>query len=162
MSKAGFLFVAILLLSGAASAQTGSVEVKNAWARATPGKAETGAAYLTIESSAADRLTGVSTAVAGKAELHEMTMQGDVMKMRSIAAIDLPAGHAVVLKPGALHIMLVGLKHPLQAGESFPLTLEFEKTGKREVNVAVEKAGAMGPGQASGAGGMKMPMPGRH
>ena len=135
----------ILLLAGAASAQTGSLEIKNAWARATPGRAETGAAYLTIEPPAGDRLTGVSTPVAGKAELHEMTMQGGVMKMRPLAAIDLPAGQTVDLKPGAIHIMLIGLKQPLQAGESFPLTLEFEKAGTREVNAAVGKAGAMGP-----------------
>jgi periplasmic copper chaperone A len=161
MFKTGFLFVAVLVLSGIASAQTGSIEVKSAWARATPGKAETGAAYLTIESAGPDRLTAVSTPVAVKAELHEMTMQGGVMKMRSLAAIDLPAGQAVVLKPGTTHIMLTGLKQPLRVGESFPLTLEFEKAGRREVNVMVEKAGAMGPGQTAG-GGMKMPMPGRH
>lgn len=161
MSKMLFMLVAILLLAYSASAQTGSVEVTGAWARATPGKAETGAAYLTMQAATADRLTAVSTPVAGKAELHEMTMQGGVMKMRSVAAIDLPAGHAVVLKPAALHIMLVGLKQPLKAGESFPLTLEFEKAGKREINVAVAKAGAMGPSHAAG-GGMNMSMPGRH
>jgi copper(I)-binding protein len=161
MSKAAFVLVALLLLVGAASAQTGPVEVKNAWARATPGKAETGAAYLTIQAATPDRLIAVSTPVADKAEPHEMTMQGGVMRMRSLATIDLPAGQAVVLKPGATHIMLVGLKQPLRVGESFPLTLQFEKAGKREVNVVVEKAGAMGPGQAAG-GGMNMPMPGRH
>ena len=147
MFKTGFLFVAVLVLSGIASAQTGPVEVKGAWARATPGKAETGAAYLTIQSSAADRLTAVSTPVADKAELHEMTMQGGVMRMRSLATIDLPAAQPVVLKPGTTHIMLTGLKRPLRVGESFPLTLEFEKAGRREVNVRVEKAGAMGPGR---------------
>ena len=146
MFRAGFLSIAILLLAGAASAQTGSLALKNAWARATPGRAETGAAYLTIEAAGPDRLTGVSTPVAGKAELHEMSMQGDIMKMRSLAAIDLPAGRTVVLKPGATHIMLMGLRRPLRVGESFPLTLEFEKAGQREVNVVVEKAGAMGPG----------------
>lgn len=155
MSKARLLFVAVLLLTGAASAQTGALEVKGAWARATPGKSQTGAAYLTIESATPDRLTGMSTPVAGKAELHEMTLQGSVMKMRSMAALDLPAGHAVVLKPGAIHIMLVGLKQPLRVGESFPLTLEFEAAGRREVNVKVEKAGAMGPDPA--AGSMNMP-----
>jgi len=161
MSKALFVLAAILLLVGAASAQTGSIEVTGAWARATPGKAETGAAYLTIQAADPDRLTAISTPVAGKAELHEMTMQDGVMKMRSVAAIELPAGQAVVLKPGALHIMLVGLKQPLQAGESFPLALEFAKAGRREINVVVEKAGAMGSGQAAGSGN-NMPMPGRH
>lgn len=161
MSKALFVFVAALLLAAPVSAQTGPPEIQNAWARATPGKAETGAAYLTIQAATPDRLTALSTPVADKAELHEMTMQGGVMRMRSLAALDLPAGQAVVLKPGATHIMLVGLKQPLRAGESFPLTLEFEKAGKREVNIVVEKAGAMGPGRAAG-GGMNMPMPHRH
>ena len=161
MFRAGFLSIPILLLAGAASAQTGALELTSAWARATPGRAETGAAYLTIETATPDRLTGMSTPVAGKAELHEMTMQGGVMKMRSLATIDLPAGQAVVLKPGATHIMLVGLKQPLRVGDSFPLTLDFEKAGRREVNIVVEKAGAMGPDQAAGAG-MNMPMPHRH
>lgn len=159
MSKARFLFGAILLLAGTASAQTGSLEINNAWARATPGKAETGAAYLTLESATPDRLTGVSTPVAGKAELHETTMQDGVMKMRSLAAIELPPGRAVVLKPGGTHIMFTRLKEPLRVGESFPLSLEFEKAGKREVNVTIEKAGAMSPDRAGGAG---MNMPHRH
>jgi periplasmic copper chaperone A len=161
MLKPRLLFLAVLLLNAAAAAQTGPIEVKNAWARATPGKAETGAAYLTIESAAPDRLTGVSTPVAGKAEVHEMTMQGGVMKMRPLGPVDLPAGHAVVLKPGGTHIMLTGLKQPLRVGESFPLTLDFEKAGKREVTVTIEKAGAMGPEHAGGAG-MTMPMPNRN
>jgi periplasmic copper chaperone A len=152
------MFIATLLLAGVALAQTGAPQIKDAWARATPGKAEIGAAYLTIESPIDDRLTGVSTPVAGKAELHEMTMQGGVMKMRPLAAVDLPAGRPVVLKPGEVHIMLVGLKQPLRAGESFALTLEFAKAGKRAVSVAVEKAGAKGPNQP--AGGMNMPMRG--
>ena len=160
MFKPRLLFPALLLLASVAAAQTGPVEVKNAWARATPGKAETGAAYLTIETAASDRLTGASTPVAAKAELHEMTMQGGVMKMRELGALDLPAGHAVALKPGAAHIMLMGLKQPLRAGESFPLTLDFEKAGKREVTVTIEKAGAMAPEHAGG--GMNMPMPHRN
>jgi periplasmic copper chaperone A len=158
MSKTLLAFAALLLLAGGAAAQTGSVEVKNAWARATPGKAEDGAAYLTLESPTPDRLTGVSTPVAKKAELHAMTMEGGVMKMRPLAGIDLPAGQVVTLQPGAMHIMLFGLTHPLTAGQSFPLTLSFEKAGTREVTVNVEKTGAMGPEKATG-GGMQMPMP---
>jgi copper(I)-binding protein len=160
MPRAPFLFAAVLLLAGTTSAQSSSLQIKNAWARATPGKAQTGAAYLTIETAVPDRLTRVSSPVAGKAELHEMTMEGGVMKMRSLTAIDLAAGVAVVLKPGTTHIMLAGLKQPLRVGESFPLTLEFEKAGRREVNVTIEKAGAMGPSHTHGAG-MSMPMPGR-
>jgi copper(I)-binding protein len=153
-------FAACLLIAGAAVAQTGQVELKDAWARATPGKAENGAAYLTIVSPGADRLVSVSTPVAKKAELHTMTTEGGVMKMRPLAGVDVPAGQPVTLKPGGAHIMLMGLNQPLQAGQSFPLTLSFEKAGQREVTAAIEKPGAMGPGGQ--AGGMQMPMPGHN
>jgi copper(I)-binding protein len=157
MSKLSCFLAAGLLLCGAAAAQTGAVTVTNAWARATPGGAENGAAYLTIESPTADRLTGAETSVAGKAELHEMKMEGTIMKMRPLTAIDLPASQPVALKPGGVHIMLLGLKAPLLLGQSFRLTLHLEKAGAREVTVAVEKAGAMGIG-SQGSGAMPMPM----
>src|SRR5205823_7300517 len=104
---------------------------------------------LTIESAGGDRLTGISTPAAKKAELHTMSMDGNVMKMRPLAGLDLPAGQKVALKPGAVHIMLMGLSEPLRAGQSFPLTLRFEKSGGREINVVVESAGAMGPEKAA-------------
>lgn len=164
MSKSLFAFAVSLLLASAfpwapGAAQTKAVEVDHAWARATPAKAENGAAYLTLTSAAADRLTGISTPIAKKAELHKMTMEGTVMKMRQLAGIDLPAGQPVTLKPGAMHIMLVGLTEPLQTGQSFPLTLHFAKGGTQVVNVAVEQAGAMGPQKEGGGGHMSMPMP---
>jgi hypothetical protein len=168
MSKSLFAFAVSLLLASAipwasSAAQTKPVEVDNAWARATPAKAENGAAYLTLKSDDADRLTGISTPVATKAELHKMTMDGTVMKMRQIAGIDLPAGQSVTLKPGAVHIMLVGLTEPLKAGQSFPLTLHFAKAGAQVVNVIVERVGAMGPQQDMGGGGHAgMPMPAHH
>ena len=137
-----------LVLSSAALAQTGGLEVADAWARATPGKAEIGAAYLTIRSPTADRLVAASTPAAKKAELHTMSMAGMVMKMRPVDGVDIPPGEAVSLKPGGVHIMLIGLAKPLKEGEAFPLTLTFEKAGARAVTVAVEKPGAMsaGPG----------------
>lgn len=138
-------FLASLVLAGAALAQTNELEVTNAWARATPGKAENGAAYLTIQSPTPDRLLSVSSPVANKAELHTMSMEGMVMKMRPLAGLDIPAGQPVTLKPGGQHIMLVGLDAPLREGQSFPLTLTFEKAGTRTVSVAVEKPGAVGP-----------------
>jgi copper(I)-binding protein len=154
-------FAASLMIAGAAAAQ-GTVEVTDAWARATPGKAEVGAAYLTIASPNADRLTGLSTPAASAAELHTMTIEataaGGVMRMRPVAGVDLAAGQKVALKPGGLHIMLVGLKAPLRAGQSFPLTLYFEKAGSREVTVTVEKAGAMNRDGHDGPQ-MMMPMP---
>jgi len=155
MSLRMLAIITCQLIAGAALAQTGTVEITDAWARATPGKAETGAAYLTIVSPAADRVTSVSTPVAPRAELHTMSMEGGVMKMRPLAGIDLAPGEKVILQPGGTHIMLRGLVKPLEAGQSFPLTLNFEKAGAREVTVAVEKAGAMGP-QGQGAGNMPM------
>lgn len=134
-----------------AMAQTGGVEVSDAWARATPGGAKTGAAYVTLVSPTGDKLTGVTSSVAMKAELHEMGTEGGIMKMREVPAIDLPPGQKVTLKPGGIHIMMVGLKHPLKAGQSVPLILTFEKAGTREVSAAVAKVGAMGPETASGA-----------
>jgi len=136
---------ACLVVAGAASAQTSQLEVGSAWARATPAKAETGIAYLTIRSPTADRLVTVSSPVAKKAELNSMEMSGMVMKMRPLASLDIPAGQPVTLKPGGDHIMLMGLVGPLREGQSFPLTLTFEKAGAREVTVAVEKPGAAGP-----------------
>ena len=141
----------------AAVAQTGQIEITNAWARATPGSATTGAAYLTIVSPAADRLVTASSPVAKGAQLHTMTMRGNIMKMRQIDGIDLPAGEIVTLKPGATHIMLLGLTQRLQPGQSFPLTLHFDKAGTQAVNVTVEAAGAMGPANTS-AGGLTTPL----
>ena len=112
----------------------GGVEITDAWARATPGGAENGAAYLTLMSPTGDRLTGVTSPAAAKAQLHEMTNDGGVMKMRDVTAIDLPPGKPVTLKPGGLHVMMMGLTHPLQPGQSVPLTLHFDKAGAREVS----------------------------
>src|SRR5271165_397893 len=138
-------FAASLALASAALAQTNQLDVSDAWARASPGKAENGVAYLTIRSPTPDRLVAASSPVAKKAELHTMEMAGMVMKMRPLAGLDIPAGQPVTLKPGGEHIMLMGLNRPLREGQSFPLILTFEKAGARAVTVAVEKPGAAGP-----------------
>jgi copper(I)-binding protein len=143
-----FKFLALaasLVVASAALAQTNQLDVSNAWARATPGRAENGAAYVTIQSPTADRLLSVSSPVAKKAELHTMSMEGMVMKMRPLAGVDIPAGQPITLKPGGRHVMLLGLDEPLREGQSFPLTLTFEKAGTRTVTVAIEKPGAAGP-----------------
>jgi periplasmic copper chaperone A len=167
MLKNLFAFAMSLMLAsgvavGPAAAQRQPVEISNAWARATPGKAENGAAYLTLRSAAGDRLTEVSTPVAKTAELHEMTMDGTVMRMRQVAGIDLPPGKPVTLKPGGFHVMLLGLAQPLRLGQSFPLTLHFTKAGTQVVSVKIEKVGAMGPAQMGGHAGMTMSMPAHH
>lgn len=124
-----------------------SVEVKEPWARATAGAAATGAAYVTLTNTgtANDRLVSASTPVAGKAELHTMTMEGDVMRMRQVHGIDVNPGASVELKPGGLHIMLMELKSPLKEGEKFPLILTFEKAGSETVDVEIKSIGATGP-----------------
>jgi copper(I)-binding protein len=137
-----------LVIASAALAQPPQLEVNSAWARATAPKADIGAAYVTIQSPTADRLVSVSAPVAKKAELHTMSMQGMVMKMRPLSGLDIPAGQAVTLKPGGDHIMLMGLNQSLHPGQTFPLTLDFAKAGARTVTATVEKAGATGPGQA--------------
>ncbi len=147
----------VTLISVAAAAQSGELRITGAWARATPGGAQTAAAYVTIESPGGDKLTGVSTPAAQKAEIHAMTMNNGVMQMREVDGVDLPPAQKVTLKPGGYHIMLQGLAKPLEAGQTFPLTLDFAKAGMRQVTVTVEKVGAMGPGSdATGVPGTNM------
>ena len=142
------VFATGLVVASAAFAQSGQLELSNGWARATPGKAENGAAYVTIMSPTPDRLVSASSPVAKKAELHTMSMAGTVMQMRPLAGLDIPAGQPVSLKPGGKHLMLLGLNQPLREGHSFPLTLNFEKAGARSVTVTVAKPGAVGPASA--------------
>ena len=143
-------FAAAAAMAGVAktappSQTTGRIEIGQPWARATPGKAQIGAVYLTIRAPAGDRLVSVSSPVAARGELHESAMAGMVMKMRLLAGLTIPAGQKVALAPGGMHIMLVGLKAPLREGQSFPLTLTFAKAGPQTVTVMVGKVGAMGP-----------------
>ena len=125
----------------------GAIAIGHPWARATAPGQPIGGGYLTLDNQgpAGDRLLGASAAsVAESVELHTMAMDGDVMRMRALDAIDLPVGRSVALKPGGTHLMLVGLKAPLKAGEKFPLKLRFEKAGEVEVVVNVEGAIAAG------------------
>jgi hypothetical protein len=155
------LFLVCVAFALSSLAQSNTVEIKEAWARATPGGAQTAAAYVTLQSPTGDRLTGVSTPVAKQAEFHSMTMDNGVMKMRQVDGIELPAGQAVMLKPNGYHIMLTGLTRPLKEGETFPLTLTFAKAGSQNVAVSVQTVGSMGPGKPGGGEnmpGMDMPM----
>jgi copper(I)-binding protein len=126
----------LLALSGAAlHAQT--VDVKDAWVRAAvPGQPGTGA-FMNITAKDGAKLVGVSSPVAGVAEVHEMKMDNDIMRMRAIPALDLPAGKTVALKPGGYHVMLMELKQALPAGSSVPLTLVFRDNKGVESKVAL-------------------------
>lgn len=132
----------------AADAGQGPISVRDAWARASA--TSNSAAYFTVENlGEADRLTAVSTPRAEKAELHTTIEEGNVMKMRPVDRLDIPAQGSVTLKPQGLHVMLIGLKGPLKAGETLPLTVHFEKAGDIQVSVAVVKVGARAAGEAS-------------
>jgi copper(I)-binding protein len=151
--------VALAALAAPAAHADDAIVIADAWARATPGKAPTGAAYLTVTNSgaAADRLVGASSPVAATTELHEDKEENGIMKMRPVPVLPIAAGQSITLKPGGYHLMLTGLKAPLKQGESFPLTLTFEKAGAKEVQVAIGRAGAMssaGLGNMGGMGGM--------
>ena len=135
------MLLAATLLPGPAAAQADAPQVSHPWARATAPRQTVGAAYLGLMSPTADALVGASTPAADHAELHEMRMDGGVMRMRGVPALPLPAGQAVSLAPGGYHLMLVGLKHPLQAGETFALQLRFQSGRTADVQVVVERPG---------------------
>jgi periplasmic copper chaperone A len=99
--------------------------VEGAWARVSVAGQQVSGAFMRITAKVPTQLVGVSSPVAGKAEVHEMKMQGDVMVMRPAGVIDLPVGRAFELKPGGYHVMLQGLAKPLQPGSAVPLTLLF-------------------------------------
>ena len=123
-----------------AFAQKASIQVEQPWARATPAGASTGAVYLTItnKSHDADRLLSASSDVADKVQFHEMKVVNGIMEMREVTGgLPVAANGSVVLKPGSYHVMLIGLKKPLKAGETIPLTLDFEKAGKVSITVPV-------------------------
>jgi periplasmic copper chaperone A len=129
--------------------QLRSLRIDHPFARATPPGGRSGGIFLSVENNGdrTDRLLTVSTPVAGIAELHQMVMDAGVMRMRAVAGLDVKPGDRLVLKPGGYHVMLADLKRPLHAGDTFPLTLGFEKAGSIEVSVIVESmaAGAMQP-----------------
>jgi len=138
--------IAFLFWSAACVTKVGEIEVTRPWARATASTAKTGAAFMTIRNDGAytDRLVAVSSGVSRKTELHESFMENDIMKMRHVDAIQVPAGGMVALEPSGFYVMFIGLKAPFKEGDSFPLTLVFEKAGKIGVSVTIMKAGAMG------------------
>ena len=149
-------FVAPALAQGTGNT---SITVEQPWSRATPAGAMTGAVYMTLDnkSGTADRLTGALSDVADKLQIHEMKVENGVMQMRELPnGLPIPAGGSVVFKPGSYHLMLIGLKKPLTAGEKILLTLTFEKAGNISVTVPVQAIGAMqDKGGMSGMGGMQ-------
>ena len=141
------LVAALALYAASAFAHdytSGSLKIDHPHSRPTAPSQSIGGGYLKLVNTgpSADRLMSASTPVAQSVQLHTMKMEGDVMRMREVGSIDIPAGQTVELQPGGMHLMLMGLKAPLVAGQRFPLKLTFEKAGDVTVDVTVDKPGA--------------------
>ena len=145
------LFLAFVLLLagiGAAAAhgyKLGTLEIGHPWTRATPPTAPTGGGYLSIKNTGTepDRLISASSPAAETVQVHEMKMEGNVMRMRPLeGALEIKPGETVTLAPGGMHMMMMGLKGPFKQGERVPLTLVFEKAGKIDIEMVVVAMGA--------------------
>ena len=133
-----FLLAATLVGISLGASAAPELKVEGAWARPTVSGQSGGGGYLKIVGgSSADRLLSARAGVAKMVELHTMEMDGNVMRMRPVADVAVPAGQTVELKPGGMHIMFMGLTQTLKTGASFPLTLHFEKAGEVTVQVKV-------------------------
>ncbi|WP_425066893.1 copper chaperone PCu(A)C [Reyranella sp.] len=142
----------VLPLAAPASAQDytlGSLEIATPWTRATAPTAKSGGGFVTItnKGTTADRLMAARSPASLKVEIHEMKMDGQVMRMRELAnGLEIPPGATVTLKPGGFHIMFMDLKAPLAKDAKVPVTLVFEKAGSIDVDFKVEAMGAAGTG----------------
>jgi hypothetical protein len=163
------LFGAALLLAqfsispaAAADYDVGSMHISQPWARATPKGADDGAGYMTItnKGSMPDRVSCVSADVSKQCQIHSMTMESGVMKMRPVEnGLEIKPGETVTLKPGSYHMMFVDLKHPLEQGKSVEAELKFDQAGTVKVEYPIAAIGAPAPGAAAGGGTMMMQGP---
>ena len=166
MTRIALMFIGALCVALATSPAlahdytVGSLKIGHPWARATPKGASVGGGYMKITNTgtAPDRLVGGSTDICRRFEVHEMKMEGGVMKMRPLAdGIEIKPGQTVTLDPSGYHVMLVGLNKQLMQGDHFKATLEFARAGKVDVDFTVEGIGAQTGGNAMpGMGGMQM------
>lgn len=135
LPKAAWLGTALLLAAASAAGQT---RVDDAWIRGTVAQQSATGMFARITSVGGGRLVAVSSPIAGHAEIHEMSMTGDLMRMRPVAGVDLPPGQPVELKAGGHHIMLMDLKQALKAGDKLPVTLVVESAGGRREQVELQ------------------------
>ena len=146
------LLAATMGLAGAAYAhdvQVGNIRITQPWSRPTPPGVPMGVAYFTLENrgTAEDVLLSASTPVAARVEFHQTTMSEGVARMRSLTQLLVPAGRTVKAEPGGVHLMLVELKQPLEAGDRVPLTLIFRDAGEVQVMLGVADREAAPPGK---------------
>ena len=156
MLKRTLLLAALLSPSLFASAhdyQVGELQIEHPWSRAMPPVAPAAAAYFVVHNRGgeADRLLGVQTPVAGKAELHEHVHADGVMKMQQVQDVVVPAGGSVRFEPMGYHVMLFNVQQQAKDGERFPLTLTFDKAGAIEVEVAVQTEAPVATGEQGSA-----------
>ena len=130
--------LAAVVCAAVPSAFAQSVKVENAWARATVPGQKTGSVYLELTSASDAALVAAGSPAAARAELHSMTMDGGVMRMRALPRVELPAGKKVALAPGGMHVMLVDLKQPLKAGDKVPVTLSVQSSGTSLTTLKLE------------------------
>jgi periplasmic copper chaperone A len=161
LSKLAFAAVFVVQAAAVFAQANGpsTIAVEDPWARATPAGAMTGAVYMTLHNKSAgpDRFTAASSDIAGKVQIHEMAVVNGVMEMRQLAdGLPLPAAGSVTLKPGGYHVMLIGLKQQLIAGETFPLTLTFAKAGAISVTIPIRATAPPANGKSDGMGNMEM------
>jgi periplasmic copper chaperone A len=147
----------------AADYNVGSIHITDPWSRATPKGAAAGAAYMTVTNngSAPDRVSCVSSEASAECQIHSMTMEDGIMKMRPVqGGLEIKPGETVMLKPGGFHMMLLNLKHPLDAGQTLKATLKFDHAGTVDVDFPIAGIGAPAPGGAANSGGGSMMMQG--
>jgi copper(I)-binding protein len=145
------LTAAIAVLAVPATAhdyKVGTLEISHPWTRATPSTAQSGGGFLTVtnKGTTPDRLVAARSGASDRVEIHEMKMDGNVMRMRELEkGLEIPAGATVMLKPGGFHIMFMGLKAPFAKDAKVPVTLVFEKAGSLDITLDVEALGASAP-----------------
>ncbi len=163
------LFTAPLVLAqfatnpaAAADYDVGAMHISQPWARATPKGADDGAGYMTItnKGTTPDRVSCVSDDASKRCQIHSMTMEGGIMKMRPVeGGLEIKPGETVTLKPGGYHMMFVDLNHPLQQGNSVAAELKFDHAGTVKVEYPIAAIGAPAPGAAAAGGSMMMQGP---
>lgn len=143
---AGLVLLVATSCARAHGYSVGDIDIAHPYAVPTPMGATTGAGYIeemTNKGSTDDRLVGVSSIAAARVELHAMSMDGDVMRMRQVPGIVIPAKGRVDMAPGnGYHLMLVGIKQPLKVGDKIPIKLTFAKAGSVAVELTVQSRGA--------------------
>jgi len=161
VSAAGGLLALLLIALPVASVQAQSAAVKDPWVRTTVPKQKSSSVYMEITGFRAARLIEASSPVAGVVEIHEMSMENNIMRMRAVPALDLPSGVPVSLRPGGFHIMLMDLRVHIREGDTIPLSLVIELRDGRRETLEI-RALARSPQAASGASGAAAAHGGSH